>query len=132
MQCSRRGWRLEGSRVGRLAVYHLQCHQPLLARFAWPSCTALSWAALSCTNRKPGSCESLPGIGGVDGAGARSQWSHNLRMVRGGKDGQSELQPEADVAKVGCCCASSKAGGNLERTSPVILTGLHMRGDSGF
>ena len=29
--------RMEHSRVVRMAVYQLQCHQPLLARFAWPT-----------------------------------------------------------------------------------------------
>ena len=53
-------------------------------------------------------------------------------MIRGGKDSYSEFNPEADVAKVGCCGTSSKAGGNLERTRPVILARLHAGGDSGF
>lgn len=63
----------------------------------------------------PGSCESLPGIGGVAGAGggASSQFAHQLRVVRGGKNRQSEFNPEANVAKVASSGASSKGISNL-------------------
>ena len=61
-------------------------------------------------------------------AGAAS----SLRMVRRGKYGHSELKSIADVAEICGGCASSKAGGNLERTSPVILAGLPVRGDDSF
>ena len=85
----------------------------------------------------PGSCEAvraLDGAGGAGaaGAGARSQWAMQLRVVRGGKDRQSELHPEADVTEIRGCCTSSKGISNLERPSPVILARLDMGGDSGF
>ena len=87
----------------------------------------------------PGSCEAVRALDGVDGAeagavgaGARSQWAMQLRVVRGGKDRYSEFNPEADVAKVGCSGTSSKAGGNLERPSAMILSRLDVRGDDSF
>mgnify|MGYP003419088082 CR=1 FL=1 len=55
-----------------------------------------------------------------------------LRVVRGGKDRYSEFNPEANVAEIRGCCTSSKGVGDLERTSAMILAGLHVRGDSGF
>ena len=89
----------------------------------------------------PGSCEAVralvgaeagAGAAGAAGAGARSQWAMQLRVVRGGKDRQSELQPEANVAEICGSGASSKGISNLERPSAMILAGLHMGGDSGF
>ena len=61
-------------------------------------------------------------------AGAAS----SLRMVRRGKYGHSELKSIADVAEICGGCASSKAGGNLERPSPVILARLPMSCDDSF
>ena len=89
----------------------------------------------------PGSCEAvraLVGAGGAEagagaaGAGARSQFARQLRVIRGGKDCQSELNPEANVAEIRSSGASSKAGGNLERPSAMILAGLPVRGDDSF
>ena len=76
----------------------------------------------------------LDGVAGAGGAGggASSQFALHSRMVWSCKDRQSELHPEANVAKVRRSGASSKAGGNLERPSPVILARLDMGGDSGF
>lgn len=83
----------------------------------------------------PGSCEAVRALDGAEagaGGGARSQRAHQLRMVWSCKNRQSEFNPEADVAEICGCGASSKAGGNLERPSPVILAGLPMGGDDSF
>ena len=83
----------------------------------------------------PGSCEAvraLVGGAGAGGAGARSQWARQLRVVRGGKDCQSKLNPEANVAQVCCCRLGAKRISNLQRPSAMILARLDMGGDDSF